>query len=327
MSRWLISVPVWGERYVSTFEQVAVPSLLAAVDVLGEPVKFVIHTDAPARVRAALAGHEVEVRPVDPKPTYVALQQAHSDALLSAEAGDRVVLLNADLAISGNLLARCAEHFSSGKQAVVVLGIRTAGRAERPPAGASPRALLEWAWLHRHQIIRDLEWPLGTSYLPTNLFFARGASVVARGFHLHPVAVVRHDAIAFKSTIDGDLLDFFPREDIHVVVDPDDCSMCEVSPPERRFPVRDGAHLNPLRVATSMRTRASPMHRWLVTHRIGVIGDLCDCGDEEVIAEILKFLGQEGPAAEIRQRGAQPAEALPRRLRGVLPAGPRGHPR
>lgn len=331
MSRWLISVPVWGESYVNMFENVGVPALLAAVDMLslsGQPVRFVIHTDAADRIRALLSGRDVEIRPIGSAPTYVALQNAHADALRSASVGDRVVFLNADLAVSGNLLVRCSEHFTRGKQAVVLLGIRTAAGPERPPSGAPSRALLEWAWGHRHQIIRDLEWPAGTSLLPTNLFFAREGVVVARGFHLHPVAVVKHASIAFKSTIDGDLLDYFAHDDIHVVVDPDDCSMCEVSQPTRRFPVREGMGLNPVRVAVSMRSRASSMHRWLVTHRIGVVGTPRDCGDEEAVAEILKILTQgTSSSPQIKQRSVLPSGPPPRRYRGTVPTGPRGHPR
>ena len=330
MQRWLISVPVWGESYVRMFEEVAAPALLAAVallDLLGQTVRFVIHTDAADRVRAALPGQAVEVRPVDAQPTYVALQHAQADALRSTPVGDHVVLLNADIVISGNFLVRCAEHFARGKRAVVLLGIRTVAGPEPPPPGAPPRDLLEWAWAHRHQIIRDLEWPGGTSLLPTNLFFAQGDTVVARGFHLHPAAVIKHAATEFRSTIDGDLLDHFPREDIHVVVDPDDCAMCEVSPPSRRFPVREGLGLNPARVAVSMRSRASAMHCWLVTHRIGVAGSPCDCGDEGAVAEILKIMGQVGPSSsQVKQRAVLPAGPPPRRFRGVVPAGPRGRP-
>lgn len=324
--RWLISVPVWGARYVSVFEVMAAPALFAAVDHLGASVKFIIHTDAPERISAIFQGRCVDIRTVGQEPTYVALQEAHADAVRFAEPGDRVVLLNADLVVSGNLLTRCDEHFAAGKQAVVLLGIRTAEGLERPPVGASSRALLMWAWAHRHQIIRDLEWPHGTSMLPTNLFFTDGASVVARGFHLHPAAIVKHAEIKFHSTIDGDLLDYFPREAIHVVTSPDDCSMLEVSPPERRFPVRhDGTGFRPTRIAASMSSRASVLHKWLVTHPIVVVGLPRDCGDAGIIEEILKIMERSVPAEHIRgipeggrgrriRRGYDPANILAAKL-------------
>lgn len=306
MSRWLISVPVWGAGYLRTFADIAAPALLAAVSRIDEPVKFIVHTDTPDAVRAALVAGDVEVRPVGQKPTYVALQESHADVVRSAASGDRVVLLNADLVVSGNLLTRCAEHFAAGRQAVVLLGIRTVIDASRGPErlapGADPERLLVWAWKNRHQIIRDLEWPQGTSLLPTNLFFARGSSIVARAFHLHPAAIIKHDAIAFSSTIDGDLLDYFSREAIHVVTDPKDCSMYEASPAARRFPVRSGSGLgmSPGRVAASMLGRASETHRWLVTHRIGVVGPVVDCGDEEVTAQIIESMNS--PPAPERHR-------------------------
>ena len=37
-------------------------------------------------------------------------------------------------------------------------------------------------------------------------FLSAGASTVARGFHLHPAAIVKQSSTQFRSTIDGDLL-------------------------------------------------------------------------------------------------------------------------
>lgn len=316
---WIISVPVWGNRCLDIFCRGAAPALMAALERLREPWRFVVHTDRPDLIAAALPGCAIEFRSLPRKPTYIALQESHADALRAAAPGDRVVLLNADLVVSGNLLEACAGHIAAGKRAVVLLGIRTAQGPELPPAGAAPRALLEWAWAHRHQIIKDLEWPHGGSMLPTNLFWSRGSSVVARGFHLHPVAVLKSEDVSFQSTIDGDLLDHFPRELIHVVTSPDDCAMAEVSPPERRFPVRAGA-LTPAMVAASMRSRASETHQWLATHRIGVVGEPVDCGDEEVVCEVLSRLAApEPPPRRLVQRGHVPAPRVPR--------GRRGHPR
>ena len=99
MSSWLISIPVWGASYVQTFALIAAPALMAAVRRLREPVKFLIHTDDPAAIRLALPGQDVELRPVSNKPTYVALQEGHADAVRSAAVGDRVVLLNAGFAL------------------------------------------------------------------------------------------------------------------------------------------------------------------------------------------------------------------------------------
>jgi len=158
--------------------------------------------------------------------------------------------------------------------------------------------------------------------LPTNLFWADGGSVVARGFHLHPAAIIKRPDTSFRSTIDGDLLDCFPREAIHVVVDPDDCSMCEVSPPERRFPVR-GLHFTPQLVAGAMRSRASATHRWLFEHRITVRGTGVEVvGDAAIARAVLECLGHPEPASVYPERPGRP-ERAPFRLRGRVPAGPR----
>jgi hypothetical protein len=318
---WLISVPVWGDSYVRTFCDFAAPALVAAARRLGAPVKFLIHTNQPTPIERALAGYPVEIKPMSNKPTYIALQNGHADAVRQAEPGARVVLLNADLVVSGNFLTSCAAHLDAGMRAVVLLGIRTNLGSGAPPIDAAPRALLEWAWAHRHQIIRDLEWPHGGSMLPTNLFWQSGDSIVARGFHLHPAAIVKHEGLDFHSTIDGDLLDRFPRESIKVITDPDDCSMLEMSDPVRRFPVR-GQHFVPAMVAASMRTRASAMHRWLFTHRIVV----CGSGDAVMTDadpswRILEALGEPVVPGTV---AATPAVRAPERRLGHAPGGPRG---
>ena len=295
MRSWVISVPIWGPQYVQVFIEHAAPALRMALAGFGESVRFVCHTDSPGEVTAALRPFPVQTLPVGLRPTYVTLQESHAQVISMADLGDVVVLLNADLVISGNLIRGCAQHFNSGKKAVVLLGIRTNLLTGLPPAGAEPRALLEWAWDHRHQIIRDLEWGTGSSMLPTNLFFVNDDSVVARGFHLHPVAIVKDHEITFGSTIDGDLLDVFDRSTLHVVTSPDDISMLEISEPSRRFPVRTEAGLTPARVAGAMRTRASPLHRWLFEqHRIIVRGSGNGCDDLPAVGEIMKIMNRHG---------------------------------
>lgn len=289
MRNWLISVPVWGPKYVKTFVEEAVPALRAALAGFPEPHRFLIHTNDPTRINAALAGFDVDIQPVSQKPTYIALQEGHADAVARAKIGEAVVLLNADLVVSRNMFTSCAAHLDAGDLAIVLVGIRTDPKGNEVPKGAPARELLEWAWEYRHRIIQDLEWGTGASMLPTNLFFVKGHNVVVRGFHLHPIAILKTKDIPFKSTIDGDLLDHFARERIHVVVDPDDMSMLEISEPTRRFPV--GRMLNPAAVAASMRSRASPLHKWLFTHRIVIRGTGEGCGDDAISHAVLARLG------------------------------------
>lgn len=313
----IISVPVWGPPYLRLFAQRAAPALLRARDELwrrrGVSARFIIHTTRAEEraARAPLLGAPAEVKYIASSPPYEALQNAHSEAVQGAAVGEHVVLLNADLVVSGNFLDACEMHLASGMRAVVLLGIRTAIGADKPPVGAAPRALLQWAWDHRHQIIRDLEVPSGASLLPTYLFFTAGSSTVARGFHLHPAAISKQEDTSFRSTIDGDLLDCFPRELVHVVQSPDDCAMLEMSPPERRFPVRAGGGLTPAGVVASMRGRASATHCWLLTHRIGVVGADADCGDDAFVRATLEAMAR-GPVR------------LPTNRRGLRPGGRRG---
>lgn len=288
---YLISVPVWGQPYLNVFAQSAYPALMISARNLGEPVKFLIHTDKPEFIRDLITEFPLEVRQIEGQATYITLQASHSDAINTAMAGDRVILLNADIVVSRNLLRSVHKHMDAGKLAVVTMGIRTIMGPDKPPLGAASEDLLVWAWEHRHQIIEDLVWGRGESMLPTNLFFERGPTVVAHGFHLHPVAIVKPSdgAFPFISTIDGDLLDRFDRGSIHIVSDPADLSMCEISDPSKRFPVR-GSPSTPSMVAESMIHRASALHRWQFETRIVIKGDPAVVDEMEVVREILHYM-------------------------------------
>lgn len=289
MSKWLISVPVWGQSYYLTFKNYTAPAIKAALEGFDHQVRILIHTDMVDEMRHLWWGYNLEIRNVGKKPTYVTLQESHADAIQSARIDERVCLLNADIVISKNMFSHCEELMLAGKNAVVTSGIRTAFSKDLLyPIGEEPRKLLEWAWANRHQIIKDLEWGSGCSMLPTNLFFTSVGNVVLRGFHLHPIVVRKRGPISFISTIDGDLLEHFPKDSIHVVTSPDEVSMLEISPPERRFPV--GRPLTPVAVAASMKSRASMLHQWLFTHRIIIKGDGTGCNDEPVAKEVLEFL-------------------------------------
>lgn len=307
----MIGIPVWGQRYRDVFVDCAWPALAAAIERLAQPVRVLIHTDSEVDLRARLPANQYatfEFCAVPAESKYVALQQSHGDAINRAALGDKVVLLNADIVVSGNLLVRCDEHFQQGRQAVVLIGIRTV-QGEAPPVDAEPRALLAWAWLHRHQIIRDLEWGTGCSVLPTNLFFANEKGVVARAFHQHPVALLKTKEVRFVSTIDGDLLDHVPRDTIHVVTEPDDLSMLEISPADKAF----GVARTPMTIAAVARTmisRASPLHRWLFQQRVVVRGHAHGELDNQTAMGVLSEMNR----LDARQR-FQPARRGPFRGR------------
>lgn len=288
---FVISIPVWGQPYLETFARATFPALKAAVEDFDHAFKFVIHTDNPAEIERLTAGYQVEIRRIVGDATYVTLQISHADAIAQAGHHDRVILLNADIVVSKNLLHRAYYHFERGMTAVVTMGVRTIKDSRLPPIGAAPNELLSWAWANRHQIIEDLIWgnPNG-SVLPTNIFFVNGDTVVARGFHLHPVAILKHKPLEFISTIDGDLLDQYARGTIHLVTTPDDLAICEISDTAKRFPVMNEP-MNVEQVASAMSNRASELHRWQFTQRIIIKGNGEGTGDEEVAAKILERMG------------------------------------
>lgn len=315
---WYVSVPVWGERYRKVFLERALPSILYAAQGASAHVYITIHKDgyegdAFEKSVKQLCSDYFNTSPytlsfvqVANNSTYVALQQSHAEVINFAGAGSLVMLLNADIVVSGNLFEKCEQHLlDRGKNAVVCLGIRTVLDDQEPPIGAPPRELLNWAWEHRHQIIRDLEWGSGRSALPTNLFFSPDVTggVVARGFHLHPVAIRKPKVLSFRSTIDGDLLDSYERDTIHVVTDVNDVAILEQSPADKRFPLRNHV-LDVREVAGAMRNRSSDLHRWQFAHRIYVkrasLDDTPPLTDAEVTAAAkLVFYDDVGIARDI----------------------------
>lgn len=291
MSGWLISVPVWGSWYVETFIRSAWPALDLALGELKVHARLLIHTDSAEIIRPYVSRWPVEFRKVQ-GTSYEGLTASHADAINTADIGERVGLLNADLILSRNLFARCEQHIQSGAKAVVMEGVRTFPTDEPIPTGAHPREVLSWALAHRHVIIDDLEWGRGESNLTSKLFFyGPGDSCVCRAFHLHPIAIHKEREIRFKQTIDGDLLDTFDRSSIHVVTDADDMAMLEISDPARRAPLQRGP-MTVDRVVAWARRKASPMHRWLFEHPIVIQGSGLGCGDAEVADDILNRLGR-----------------------------------
>src|SRR3990167_8810736 len=113
MVRWLISVPVWGERYVEEFCAAALPALERSVIALTKArpdidVRLIVHTDSPDRVRGA-TGLTVEARPLPVGlRDFDCMSQSHREVLSSGLRGDIVVLFTAGAVISEGGLLYCA---------------------------------------------------------------------------------------------------------------------------------------------------------------------------------------------------------------------------
>jgi hypothetical protein len=295
MTDWLIATPAWGERCVDHFVNTVAPAIKFAASRISGRLRFIVHTDSPARIDAALGVFGRQLLPVPPGVTpHHSLGAAHRGAIASTALGEAIAFINADMVPSIECFAAAEARFQQGKRLVMTAGTRTLS-TERPPIGSSARGLLSWAWQHRHPWIVGCTWGEGRTNLPSLLHFRSGGNVVLRGFHLHPFAVLKEKDFGFRrDTIDHDLMDAFSKDEIHVVTDADELGFAEMSPRERDFGY--GRTISVQSIAAWATRGASPTHRWLFQHRIVLAGKPGDeIGDTAICRQILAQLDGSAP--------------------------------
>ena len=288
--RFTIALPVWGEEFVERFRGMPLNSHVDALAGFDGDVRYLLYTD-----QERLAA-EIEIRthrPVECRPLkffrghYSMLLRCHQDALAYAN-GDALVLLNGDNLVSVEAFEAIWARIRDGKKLVMCCGTRTDPKEDAPRA-ASSRDLLAWTLRNPHQITRDLIWCDGRSAHPSLLYFRRGESMVVRGFHLHPIAIVVDQEFQVDKSIDWNLGERIERDDIHVVCDPDEMALAEISPASKVMP-RQEARYSLTDVASWARTKTTDFHWWLLEHPIRLAGDE-DCGDDEAVAELMRRRG------------------------------------
>lgn len=297
---WVIAVPAWGDRYRELFLGPVLRSHMAAIARLKQDyrdsvrVRYVVQTDDAVAVAKALNGCEFTiVPPPPPDAPYLAFVAAHRYGIDTARPNERICLTNADMLLSVEALSACEARFRQGKRAIIAASTRTVaprpGRFSRGRFGPEPmksRDLLKYTMANAHKVIKACFWGEGKCHLPWGVYFRQGDSIVLRGFHLHPFAVVRDRDLSFQNTIDLALVDHFTHDEMHLVTDADEMSLAEMSGPDKTFD--DNAWAIDTTAILSWALRgAGPNHWWNFTHRICIQGDPADVTiDEDVAATI-----------------------------------------
>ena len=268
---WIATIPVWGDWYIDRFINHGLPSLKVAVTEFGKSVTFRVYTDQADRLRPLFDGFSVEFRdlPMHIEKVHPRFAACHQNAAYKAKSGDRLMLLCADMVVSRELFSACDARFEAGKKAVVCCATRTVGS---PPIGAKARELLRWTMKNAHPITKDLFWGTGKSACPWTVYFGSDEGITLRGFHLHPIAIVKDRTYSFEGTIDQDLLNALSHEEIHVVTSADELGIAEVTVGHRDDL---GRHQHPMTldsIANWASGRAAPIHRWLSSHSIIITG-------------------------------------------------------
>lgn len=309
--RFAIVSPAWGARCVDLFTGPVLDSHAAALEHFVGAVRYVCHTDEPERVRAAVTRKtrcDVFCPGLPPGSGYEVFGRATDEALRWAEPGEVVCFLNADIVVSRETFSAVSRLVGSGKKAVMCAGTRTLPATEIP-VGAISRHLLAWSIENAHPVIRESFYGEGRTALPSTIYFRDAGGVSMRGFHLHPLAVVKGRDIAHDSTVDWNLVAGFPREEIHIVTDRDELALAEISPESKTFGILRHPFGAPDIVEWAAR-RTIPFHWWLFEHHI-TLGGTGATNDGPLVEE-LKALW-----ADVELRPVEMRPTLAERKRGL----------
>jgi len=231
---WLISLPVWGKDYRKRFVQDCWPSVSIALGAVHGNLRIVLHTDAPELARL-FRPYDVCVKELTHEG-HSTLSAAQREVLALAEPGEAIAFLAADVICSRECFAAAERRFDEGYRAVVCAGTRTVGPIfnAKAPAGWSARELLGWTMDFAHPIVQQCVYPHGQNAIPSTIYFRDDSNIILRAFHLHPFAVLKQGKLDFTCTIDRDLVDSFPLDQVHVVTDADDMALAEITPIGKR---------------------------------------------------------------------------------------------
>ncbi len=251
---------------------IGIPSMVAALLEARQDAHFTIHTDQPDAFADSFAGHSYDCRYVNPASsdfnTFVA---CHYEVLRDAADGEFVSLLDGDHLVSREIFAACEHRFSQGKKLVVTNGVRTlCGDYLPPPSGSSASDVAEFIFQCPHPITQDLVWPTGKTSWPSMIYFRDADNLIAHCFHLHPVGFVARRGLTVDVSVDGDLVDGFSRDEIHIVTDPNELAIAEISPTDKMH--HSNVQLNTTESicnwALNPPGRTTKMHRWFFRHTI-----------------------------------------------------------
>ena len=340
---WLINIPVWGERYRRNFLQRGLPSIVAALryaNVSPRDVLFVLHTDEPQEMRAAMEGCVVLTIPLG-NNTPERLGNATRIGLTKAEPGECVMFYNADMVISRETFAACEKRFSEGKSFVTAHSVRVRDDAD-PALDASARELLAWGWDHRHRWVDDCIYGSGHAAGPAIVVFESPHNVVAHCFSLQCLAVHKTRDIVFSGPTCDELVDCFTPDEVHVVTDADELAIVEPCSPDMpydrlpppRFSWQKWRAINDRQITAFAPTYASEMMRWQFGRQIVIKGSkrryaqaiadriLARADRSKHPARLLPFSDQRNAAVAFHSRKARFIRAVlrvPPSLRHLVP--------
>lgn len=289
--RWLISVPVWGERYVSEFCAAAQPTLdraVAALEATGVEVRVLLYTDQPVRVLGS-GRTSSECRPVPAGARdFDCMSQAHRDTMNAALCGDVVVFLTAGVIISEQGLVHCAEVLRDARLRAVLCAVPRVLAQGQIPDTSDAQKLMRWAWENRHPMTSECTYPGGRSTdLSRTYYMGSGGGVVTRVFLPHPLAVrITGRPLSFTPTVDCNLINNFDVSEMHMVQDSARLAMVKLTPADKGFQLADASMEQ--RMASGLYV-SDEHQRWCASKRVLLRdGGLEECRDYMLMESIRK---------------------------------------
>jgi hypothetical protein len=214
--KWLISCPVWGDRYRRNFLACGLPALLQGLQYAQiRDYRFLIFTDKPEDFAIV---PNCECRPVPEGyngPSQ--LGNAHRIGWQSANIGEAIMFCNADMTFSVEAFHACEQRFMEGKKHVACHAVRT--KDIRAPVGWPAPQLLSWGWTNRHRWVDDCIYQRGHVAGPAVVVFdhAGTGSVVAHCFSLQPAAIFKDRDRPFVEPTADEIPSCFTKDEMHVV--------------------------------------------------------------------------------------------------------------
>ncbi len=300
-SGWIVSVPAWGERCVGLARSIVIPSLVAAARLATRPVRFVVHTDRPYDLQDCFGDFFHTMAPLPEAVrwlahshpgNFMALTAIHREIIQSALLGDYVAPLVSDTVVSRELFCAAERRFAEGKRLVLCVSPRTVGNPPGP--GADAAAITDFAANNLHPVSLDAIWGKLGIFCPSLIYLQEGDNLACNAFNLHPVAVSISEApIEYHHTVDYDMPMAFSEADCHVVTDPSETAIAEMSSPDMQH--RSGLDMGqpdatPQWLAEWAFRHTVARHRWFFRHRFMLSG--VDQFQDDPVPEIVRLMGR-----------------------------------
>lgn len=262
--RFHLLMAVWGEPYIETMVELAIPSLLSAGNLPALAARhdcrvvFFVRASEEARIRRAPSVERlarlvpielVHIEPDGAADAYAAMSAAHLRGCVAATAdGAKAIFLFPDGVFADGSLGKVGVYAEQGKVAVICAGpilaresALPALRARVASAPLSARALAALMRRHLHPEARRsfIDSPNFCTW-PTLVYWSLGAKgMLMRGCHLHPLMIDVELIASFepltRGTVDGLLLGetLDDWSAIHAETDSDNICVCSLTPAAR----------------------------------------------------------------------------------------------